>query len=111
MAFEPVYEGENPVDAHLVANFLQANGLHPRVEHDQLWSVAVEVLTTPGVLPTVKVPQVEAETARQLIEQWRNDNSAGEAPGWQCPKCGADNEGCFSLCWQCGHRLTTGDNE
>ncbi len=99
-----VYEGENPVDAHLVASYLRANGLHPRVIHDQLWSVAVEVMTTPGVLPAVEVPEVEMETALRLIEAWRKQPlSRGQA--WTCPQCGAVNEAQFGQCWQCGYQL------
>ncbi len=99
-----VYEGENPLDAHLVASYLRANGLHPQVVNDQLWAVAVEVLTTPGVLPAVQVPAVEADTARSLIEQWQRETPA-EHELWRCPSCQEDNEARFSQCWRCGHRL------
>jgi hypothetical protein len=60
-----------------------------------------------GELPFVEViPQLfvlepkDLPRARELIEQEATGNAPGE--DWVCPKCGAEVDGGFSSCWNCG---------
>lgn len=100
-----IYEADNPLEAHRVAGYLKSQGLVVRVENDLLWSAAVEVLTSPGILPAVSVPGEQAETALQLLEE----EKLPETGPWTCSNCGQENDGVFSHCWNCGHAAGNGE--
>lgn len=44
----------------------------------------------------------DAERAEALLREVVRPARAAGAP-WRCPRCRADNEAQFALCWQCGH--------
>lgn len=93
-----VFTGNNPVEAQVAAGYLQAQGVKAEVRRDQLWSVAVEVWSTPGVLPSVWVPESQVVLAKQLLA---DRDQSQPIDDWQCDGCGRVNEGHFDLCWNC----------
>ncbi|GAA6183444.1 MULTISPECIES: putative signal transducing protein [Alteromonadaceae] len=46
--------------------------------------------------------------ANKLIEEF--DVQPAEAKNWVCEKCNEENEGSFSLCWNCGNSITATAN-
>lgn len=59
-----------------------------------------EVPVDPDTLPSVWVPESQAERAIRLIA--RTQGGLIEDGDWTCPRCGEDIEGQFTDCWQCG---------
>jgi hypothetical protein len=67
MSLATVYRALNSADAQLIRSRLEAANLHPIVS-DELASLSIEgySLTTGGI--RVQVPESEAASARELIE-------------------------------------------
>jgi hypothetical protein len=59
-----------------------------------------EVPVDPDTLPSVWVPESQAERAIRLVAL--TQGGASEEGDWTCPQCGEDIEGQFTDCWQCG---------
>lgn len=99
---ELVFTADNPVNAHLFANYLSAHGLHPKVQRDELWTLAVEVLTTPGVQPSVWVDERELAQAQKLLKHYQDGPPNADLYPWDCEHCHERNDAGFLQCWHCG---------
>jgi hypothetical protein len=96
---QPLYEARDGLQANLLRDHLAAHHIQSVVLGDYLSGAA-------GELPAVNFPVVwvledrDLPRARQLLEAFLTP--AEPAAAWRCPACGAEVEGEFDLCWQCG---------
>jgi hypothetical protein len=97
---------ENPIEAQMVVDLLQAEGIAARIQGEHIFAVRGAL---PIAYPTVWVlDEANYDRARGLALEYDRGRYAGEgsdeprpAP-WTCPQCGERIEGQFGLCWQCG---------
>ncbi|MCU0772066.1 MAG: DUF2007 domain-containing protein [Verrucomicrobia bacterium] len=82
MTLVTVYRAFNPADAHLIRSRLDAAGFHAVVQHE-LAALTMEGYSQAAGGILVQVPDVEAESARTLIEATEDDPSEG--PGDASP--------------------------
>ena len=85
-------------------NLLESEGIPSEIRNEHLGSVLGEI-PFPEVWPQLWViNDLDYDRARQLIDA---DIAAAESPSepWNCRKCGEENEGQFSACWNCGTAL------
>lgn len=97
-----VYVAQNPMDAHMMRGFLQAEGIDSIVQGEDLFAIQGGV---PVIYPTVWViDDADCERARQLVSVSEHGlgDGAAEAETWQCAKCGETLADQFTECWQCG---------
>jgi len=101
-----VYLAENPIEAHIVVDLLQAAGIEAVVQGENLFAIRGAV---PISYPTVWVlDDNDYDRARELaLEYDRGQYGApdGEGPArepWTCPQCGERIEDNFDQCWHCG---------
>ena len=80
-------------------NVLESEGIACRIKNEHLGSIV-------GEMPFVEVwPELwiindlDFDRAQQLIEAV--DAESPQEP-WQCRRCREENEGQFSVCWNCG---------
>ena len=99
-----VFVARHPTEAHLVAEFLTAQGIATEVRGEALFGVRGDVPPSPATLPTVWVDDDRADEARQFLATAHTDpaTSAGPAGAWRCPACGESVEAQFAACWKCG---------
>jgi hypothetical protein len=96
---QPLYEARDALQANLLRDHLAAHHIQAVVLGDYLSGAA-------GQLPAVNFPVVwlvedrDLPRARQLLEVFLSPLPA--AAPWTCPNCGAEVDGEFELCWQCG---------
>ena len=82
-------------------NLLESEGIPCEVRNEHLGSILGE-MPFPEVWPQIWViNDLDFDRAKQLID---DDIAAVESPSdpWKCRKCGEENEGQFSACWNCG---------
>jgi len=94
-----VYTASDPVNAHLVRELLEGNGIPAVVQDERIFAVRGSV---PVVYPTVWVNEDGYEAARAVVEQF--DAAAkqpAETASWICPACGERIDGQFTECWKC----------
>ena len=100
-----VYMAANPIEAHTIRGALEAEGITARVVGDVLESGS-GLPPGPDTEPRVWVRQQDEAAARKIIEEWeakeRGESTTPPLPAWKCSRCGADVDGEFELCWQCG---------
>jgi len=96
-----VYLAENPIEAHMVVDLLQAQGIEAVVQGEHIFAIRGAV---PISYPTVCVlDDADYDRARALaLEYDRGAFPEGEREPWTCAQCGEQIEGNFDLCWQCG---------
>ena len=99
-----VYMAENPIEAHMVVDLLQAQGIEAVVQGEEIFGIRGAV---PISYPTVCVlDDGDYDRARALaLEYDREQYTPGEEdsrPPWTCAQCGEQIEGHFDQCWQCG---------
>ncbi len=85
-------------------NLLISEGIPAFVRNEYLGGIVGE-MPFQEVWPELWVENdLDFDRALQLI----NANILEESPAapWQCLSCGADNEGQFAACWQCGASQT-----
>lgn len=100
-----VFVAKHPTEAHLVAGFLNAQGIPTEVRGEALFGVRGDVPPSPATLPTVWVDDACAAEARQALASAAGDPAlAAAAHGtfWRCAHCGETVEPQFAACWQCG---------
>jgi len=84
-------------------NILQSEGIACEIRNEHLGSIMGE-MPFPEVWPQLWVKNdLDYDRAKQLLEE----DSVAESPSepWYCKKCGEENEGQFSACWNCGTPL------
>ena len=105
-----VFVAKHPTEAHLVAEFLNAQGIPTEVRGEALFGVRGDVPPSAATLPTVWVADERAAEARQALASASGDpaNTAGSAGGWRCTACGESVEPQFAACWNCGAPAPSG---
>lgn len=101
-----VYSAANEADAHIMALMLQENGLKPEIVGEGLPFVGSE--PSAGWLKGTRiwVREEDAARARELIDdaiaaRSHADSQPLDPRGWTCPKCDAEVEAGFDVCWKC----------
>jgi hypothetical protein len=101
-----VYMAEDPIEAQMVVDLLQAEGIAAMIQGEHIFAVRGAL---PISYPTVWVlDEADYDRARALALEYdrrRYTEGESEAPRpepWTCPQCGERIEGQFGLCWQCG---------
>jgi hypothetical protein len=105
-----VYMAQDPIEAHLVVDLLQAQGIAATVQGEHLFAIRGVV---PISYPTVWVLDDDYERARQVALDY--DQGQYDLPGrkgppaapWTCPNCGEQIEGQFDQCWNCNTERPT----
>ena len=95
------YVARNLAEAHLIAGFLQAEGITCEVRGEHLMGAYGELPITFDTLPSIWVAPDDRLKARQRIDQALHGRTAG-AIGWVCPNCLERLEPQFTACWSCG---------
>lgn len=96
---QKLYEARDALQAQLLHDHLASHHIQSVVLGDYLSGAA-------GELPAINFPAVwlledrDLDRARQLLAEFLAAPPPG--PDWRCPGCGAEVEGSFDLCWQCG---------
>jgi hypothetical protein len=95
---------ENPIEAHMVVDLLQADGIAAVVQGEHIFAVRGAL---PVSYPTVWVlDEDDHDRAREIVLAYEQDAASDGEPlapePWTCPQCGEQIEGQFGLCWQCG---------
>jgi hypothetical protein len=81
-------------------SLLESHGIRTFIRNQYGSSVMGEVPFVEVVPQLFVLRERDVERAIQLL---RVDLPLkDDAANWLCPECGADVEGVFSLCWQCG---------
>jgi len=82
-------------------NLLASEGIRAFIRNEHLGGILGE-MPFQEVWPELWVENdLDYDRALQLID---SVTLLDESPsvGWRCAACGADNEGQFAACWQCG---------
>ncbi len=87
-----------PVEIAHFRNLLTSEGIDSVVRNEHLGSIVGGMPFGGSELWVVN--DIDFDRAKQLIDKSLVQESPS-AP-WRCPACGADNEGQFAACWQCG---------
>ncbi len=101
------YEARDRLQAVMLRDHLAVNQIASVVLGDYLSGAA-------GELSAINFPVVwlveegDLPRARQLLSEFLAPQAA--AADWTCPVCGAQVEGDFALCWQCGGTRPTEEN-
>ena len=82
-------------------NLLESEGIPCEIRNEHLGSVMGEV-PFPEVWPQLWViNDLDYDRGKQLIDAEIAEIESPAEP-WKCGKCGEENEGQFSACWNCG---------
>ena len=102
MALKNLYESVTGADAHLLRNFLEAEGIPAEVQGENLRIAYGGVLKGSG--QSVWVKEEDFEDALEVLARFRAggpEAGAEKLPDWKCARCGESNEGPFTECWKC----------
>lgn len=99
--FTHVYTGETLVDASMAEDWLRQHGVPVEMTNRYLSGAIGELPPGPSSSPQILVRNDQAEYARKLLEQWRNNRDADSDHHWTCRHCGAPGEPGFHACWRC----------
>jgi membrane protease subunit (stomatin/prohibitin family) len=80
-------------------NMLAAEGIRTEVRNQHLGGIMGEVPFFETWPQLWVVNDLDHDRALQLIEA---ADAESPAEPWRCGKCGEENEGQFSACWNCG---------
>ena len=99
-----VFVAKHPTEAHLVAEFLEAQGIPTVIRGEALFGVRGDVPPSAATLPTVWVGDERADEARQFLASAHGgaDSSAPQSQPWRCAACGESVDAHFAACWKCG---------
>jgi hypothetical protein len=110
MTMQHVYTARDEMDASFVQGLLRQEGIEAVVQGQALATAWGTLPLSSESLPSVWVPEADAERAGPIVEQYRRTDEANavddaERPRatWTCPQCGEKVEEQFSNCWKCGH--------
>ena len=96
---EEILRCDEPARAHLVAGFLESEGIPATVVGDQsFWSDGSMV--PKDMRPTVRVPKQHVERALALLQELEASRAKGEQ--WLCPTCEDWVPPAFTECPVCG---------
>ena len=95
-----VYENFDFSRVGQIQSVLESHGIRTIIKNQFGSSVMGEVPFVEVVPQLFVLEEKDAERALQLIEQEAPKSEAGE--DWVCPDCGAEVDGHFSRCWNCG---------
>lgn len=87
-----------PQEAAIARGILRDNGIPAFVQGSETATTLFYVGTALGGV-RLDVPESRAEEAERLLSE-KFDN-ADVIPAWTCPKCGAEVDAGFGICWQC----------
>jgi len=97
-----LYEAADRIEAQLLIDHLAARRIRAVMLGDYLSGAA-------GDLPALMFPSVwliddeDLALARRCLTEFLGRLIVDAArPAWQCPRCAAEVEGQFALCWRCG---------
>ena len=103
-------DSRDEMDANFVKGLLRQEGIEAIVQGEALGEVWGTLPLSTESLPSVWVPDPDAERAKPLIEDYRrtDEANADDRDGrlratWACPNCGEKVEEQFTQCWKCGH--------
>lgn len=98
-----VTSSESLVTINHYKNLLESEGIEAFIRNEFLGGVMGEI-PFQEVWPELWVKNdLDHARALELIDLNRlGDESPAEA--WRCEHCGADNEGQFGACWNCGRQ-------
>jgi len=106
-----VYLAENPIEAHMVVDLLQAQEIQAVVQGEHLFAIRGAV---PISYPTVwVVDEDDYDRARELALEFDRGQYTLASSGplarepWTCPQCGEQIEGHFDQCWHCSAERPT----
>jgi hypothetical protein len=80
-------------------NLLEAEGIPTEVRNQHLGSVMGEIPFFETWPQLWVLNDLDYDLAKQLIEEV---DAESPTDAWTCGKCGEENEGQFSVCWNCG---------
>ena len=98
-----VYTASGLVEAYLVRDFLDAQGVRALVFNEHSVG-AVGELPCNEVLPQIWIrDDRNFDRARFLLERYEQTECSEEERS--CPDCAENNPASFDICWRCGHAL------
>ncbi len=95
-----IYSAANLQDASIFRDLLEADGIPCEIRGDHLSNLR-GTIPTPDSYPSIWVEDSDYEKAIEKIKEYTSQQ-AREEP-WICKKCNEDNEGQFTICWNCGN--------
>ena len=97
-----LYEARDRIEAQLLVDYLSGYHIPAVILGDYLSGAA-------GELPALIFPAVwvledrDLEVAQRRLGEFLERFEEGRTRSdWSCPRCGADVEGAFDVCWHCG---------
>ena len=95
-----LYEAADRVEAQMLKDFLQDQGIPSVLLGDYLSGAAGELPA--NLFPTLWVTKDEQYLrARRLIGEFTAGHQSDGADAWCCPVCGEDVDPEFDICWNC----------
>jgi hypothetical protein len=89
-------------EAEIARGVLQENGIPAFVQGGEMATTMFFVGTALGGV-VLQSPESLAEEARRILaDEFRSTDSI---PAWKCPKCSADVDAGFEVCWRCGEQF------
>ena len=113
-----VYTGRDEIEAQFVKDLLAEEGISATIQGAPLQETWGGLNITDNALPSVWVPDEDADRAAPFVEAYRQRQQAEAAaeaanpgdddpiparPTWTCAHCGEKVEEQFTQCWHCGH--------
>lgn len=96
-----LYEAADRVEAQMLKDYLEAQGITTVLLGDYLSGAAGELPA--NIFPALWVVKDEQyNRARRLIEEFPASQAAQGGAGWRCPVCGESVDPGFDICWNCG---------
>jgi len=95
-----VFEDFNFSRVGQIQSLLESQGIRTFLRNEYGSSVVGELPFVEVVPQLYVLEQKDAARARELIRMEEAAVSTGS--DWICPECGAEVEGTFSCCWNCG---------
>ena len=95
-----VFVSENQIEAHIMKDALRRESIPVEIRGEGL-SGAMGELPKFSISPTLWVPEEHYENALRVINEIQSSHQNENFNVWICAKCGEENEGQFSACWNC----------
>lgn len=95
-----LYEAADRVEAQMLKDYLQEQGIESILLGDALSGAAGELPA--NIFPTLwLVKDEQFQRARWMIEAFLTPEPAQDRRPWSCPVCGESVDPEFDLCWNC----------
>ena len=95
-----VFVSDNQIDAHIMKDALRRESIPVEIRGEGL-AGAMGELPKFSISPTLWVPEEHYEHALRVIKSIQDNTVVEDFKSWTCGKCGEENEGQFSACWNC----------